>query len=302
MRRLLARLRYYVSDAAEEWRHSPGVNLLATATLAAAVFVAGVTLLLLYNAGGRIREWRGEVRLAVYLEDGIAPEARERLRQRLERIPGVASVEYVDKAQALARFRRSFGEAAGLAEKLPQNPLPASLEARLAGEPDAADVARAVAGALSDQEGVEEVRFDRDFVERLEASVALARRAGVALGVVIFGAVAFVMSSVMRLAVHARREEIEIMLLVGAPPSLVRGPFLAAGLLQGLAGSAAAVLLVEWFRRLGLGLFEPRPALLDLLIGRALSPALVAALVAAGLLVSVSSAFLAARGPAAQKS
>jgi cell division transport system permease protein len=156
--------------------------------------------------------------------------------------------------------------------------------------------------ALSGQEGVEEVRFDRDFVERLEASVALARRAGVALGVVIFGAVAFVMSSVMRLAVHARREEIEIMLLVGAPPSLVRGPFLAAGLLQGLAGSAAAVVLVESFRRLGLGLFEPRPALLDLLIGRALSPALVAALVAAGLLVSLSSAFFAARGPATQKS
>lgn len=302
MKRALARLRYYVADAAEEWRHSPGVNLLATGTLTAAVFVAGITLLLLFNVGTRIREWRGEVRLAVYLEDGVSSEVRDRLRQRLERTPGVTSVEYVDKTRALARFRETFGEAADLAEKLPQNPLPASLEARLAREPGSAEVAKALAEALGGQDGVEEVRYDRAWIDRLDASVALARRTGIGLGIVVFGAVAFVMSSVMRLAVHARREEIEIMLLVGAPPSLVRGPFLAAGFFQGLAGSAAAIVLVEWVRRLGLGLFDPRPALLDLLVGRALTPALLASLVGAGLLVSCASAFFAARGPASQKS
>src|SRR6185503_13923607 len=94
----------------------------------------------------------------------------------------------------------------------------------------------------------------------------------VGLAIVIFGAVAFAMGSVMRLAVHARREEIDIMLLVGASPALVRGPFLAAGFFQGLAGSVLAVALVEWVRRLGLGLFPERSALVDLMIGRALSP------------------------------
>jgi cell division transport system permease protein len=298
----LARLRYCVVDAAEEWRHSPGVNLLATATLGAAVFVAGITLLLLFNVGARIREWREDVRVSVYLEDGVSTETTRRLKRRLEGIPGIESVSYVDKAEALTRFRETFGESAALAEKLPQNPLPASLEARLVHEPGSAEVAKAVAAAISSEEGVEEVRFDQEWIDRLDASLALARKAGLGLGVVVFGAVAFVMSSVMRLAVYARREEVEIMLLVGATPMLVRGPFLAAGLFQGLAGSAAAVAIVAWVRRLLLSLFEPPPALLDLVVGRALPPALVLALVLSGLVVSCASAYFAARGPASQKS
>jgi cell division transport system permease protein len=295
MRAALARVRYCVADAAEEWRHSPGVNLLATATLTAVLFVAGITLLLLFNLESRLDEWRKEIRVTAYLRDGVSTDTVDRLRRQLSRIEGVRMVEYVDKNQALDRFRRSFGEMADLPARLQENPLPASLEAHLAGGAQTADVARSVRASLAREEGVEEVRYDREWLDRLDDLLSVTRWTALALAVLVFCAVAFVMSAVMRLAVHARREEVDIMLLVGASPGLVRGPFLVAGLFQGLAGTAAALVLVEALRRFGLSHFEPRPALLDLLAGTTLPLGPSVALLGAGLIVSCASASFAVR-------
>jgi cell division transport system permease protein len=289
-------LRYCLAEAGDEWRHSPGVNVLATATLAAVLFVAGLTLLLLFNIGGQLERWRGDVRVNVYLREGTSPEVVDRLRASLAGMPDVTGVSYVDKAEALRRFRQSFGELAELPSRLGDNPLPASLEATLAPRPRSVEVARDIRSALSKEEAVEEVRYDQEWLDRLDSLLAIVRWVGVGLSLLVFAAVAFVMAGVMRLAVYARQEEVEIMLLVGAPRALVRGPFLVAGSVQGLVASFAALVLVEAARRLSFRYPGPRPGLLlDVVAGQGLSLPLCALLVAAGLVVSCSSAFFAVR-------
>jgi cell division transport system permease protein len=296
LRGFRSRLRYFATDAWDEWRRSPGVNLLAVATLASTLFLAALVMLVLSNVEARVAELSRDVNVQVYLEDGISEPALDELMRDTRAMEGVGRVEYVDKAEALRRYRGWASESAELIEELGTNPLPASLEVFLTPGPRAEQMGAAVAVALSGRDGVEEIRFDRSWLRRLEGLVDLARVGGSGLAVIVFAAVIFVMASVLRLAVYARRDEIDIMLLVGATPAFVRGPFLVAGAGQGLIASAAALLLVEIVRRGALLYVDRAPAvLLDLVASRPLGVAHSAIVTLVGLTVSLAGAWFAVR-------
>ncbi len=291
------RLRYYVADALDEWRHSPGVNILATVTLAVVLFLAGGAFLAVHNVGARLDGWRSAVRVQVYLRDDADESARKAISGRLAALPDVSSVRFVGKDEALRLFRESLGELADVASAVGTSPFPASIEAFVAPGPGAATAARRVAAAVSGLAGIEEVRFDLAWLDRLDGMLRMARLAGGGVALAVLAAVIFVMSSVMRLAVYARREEIEIMLLVGAPPALVRGPFLVSGFVQGLVASTSSLFLLELARRAVLASAGEAPGVvLDLLVGRALPAAAKALVVGSGILVGLLSAGFAVRG------
>ena len=290
-------LRFFLADAWDEWRSSPGVNLLATLTLAATLALAGLVLLVLANLGRQLENQREDVRVHVYLRDGLGPDARAALSAKLSGMPGVSDLRYVDKEAALRRYREWAGPMAALADELESNPLPASLELRLRPGSEVERQGQAILDAVREEPAVEDARFDREWLARLEALLSLARLGGSGLALAVFGAVIFVMASVLRLAVYARREEIDIMLLVGATPAFVRGPFLVAGIAQGVLASAAALLIVEATRLWTLGYGGPdSAALIGLIVQRPLplGPSLL--VFAAGLAVSLISAFFAVRG------
>jgi cell division transport system permease protein len=288
-------LRYFAGDAWDEFRHSPGVNLLAVGTLAAALFVAGLLLLWLHNLSRHIERLREDVRVEIYLDDAIEPAARRVLRQRLESTDGVARVEYIDKDEALRRFREWSGDQAGLIGELGGNPLPASFDVLLKPGPAASEVGRLIQASTGNEPGVDEARFDEDWLARLETAVDVARWGGLVVGLAVFAAVVFVMASVLRLAVYARRDEIDIMLLVGATPRFVRGPFLVAGIGQGVIAAGAALALIETGRRVFLGSSTGSRSMLADLAGLPLPFGLSALLVLTGLVVGVTSAFFAVR-------
>lgn len=297
MKNLRAHLRYFALDALDEWRHSPGVNLLATTTLTAALFVGGLVLLVLANLELNLQRWQDDLRIQVYLLDGLESAQRTAIETSLTGMAGVVRVEYVDKASALERFRRSFGETvAGLAGDLQSNPLPASFEVYLDPAANSTSAAETIAATLSTTDGVEEVRFDAAWLQRWSGLLRAARFAGVAAAAVVFAAVVLVMASVLRLAVYARRDEIEIVQLVGATPAFVRGPFIVAGLAQGLIGALLAVVLVEGLRRLVLDWTASDPvALLTLIGGHGLPWTHLAAIVLTGLFVGFVGSYFAVR-------
>jgi cell division transport system permease protein len=296
MKALAAHLRYFVSDAVDEWRHSPGPNLLAAATLAAVLFVAGVNLLLLTNLTSRVSRWKSDLRVSIYLVDSAAVPDVEALAAKVAAVAGVERVVHVDKDEALKKFQQSFKDLADVPSELGTNPLPASLEVYLGGGPQARDTARLIGQAAAGSPAVEEVRYDQSFLDRIDSLLGIARWGGAALGIVILLAVGFVVAGVLRLTVHARRDEIEIMHLVGAPPMLVRGPFLVAGLVQGLAGGGLAIFLVEAARRLARTYAgHGAQGLLELVAGNPLALAPACLIVTVGVSLGLASAWLAVR-------
>jgi cell division transport system permease protein len=291
----LHHLRYFISDAWDEWRHSPWINVLALGTLISVLFLAGVIMLLLFNVTLRVEKLRADIRVEVYLWDGITNVQRLELHRRIEAIDGVERVNYVSRSEALYRYRSFNSEMAGLIDELDTNPLPASFEVFLRQATATEQRAEQLVAELTGGVGIDSVRFDRDLLHGLEDLLEMARLGGVALALVAFGTVIFVIAGVLRLTVYARRDEIDIMLLVGATPGFVRGPFLVAGLGQGLCAALLALGLVEGLRRL-INLQAAGPDVLrDLFVGRMLPLQPSLALLFVGLLVSFFGSYFAAR-------
>jgi len=298
VRSALARARHFGAEVWDEWRHSLGVNALATVTVAGIVFAGGVALLAVSNVERHVRTLRADARVVVYLRDDAPEPVHRQWAEELRGLPGIARVDYVDKAAALERYRAVYGELAGLAGELESNPLPASLEAVLLPGADARRAARDIETRFAGRPGVEEVRFDGDWLDRLDRMLAAAKKGGLLVAVVSLAAVVLVTGSVLRLAVLAHAEEVEIMLLVGASPWFVRAPFLIAGAVQGALASGIALSALEAARRLALAASPDLvQGLLRLVAGSPLPFARATALAGAGILAAAGSALVACRRP-----
>lgn len=231
--------------AASLWRGRQS-GLLATATIAVALFVLGAFLIVTANLERLGTEWRSAGEMSVFLADDITPEHQQAIEAAVQTGPGnpfVASHEYVSKNEAMKRFKQTFGELAPAIDGLGENPLPASFNIRLKGSvrADSDSEVERLASRIRDMPGVSDVRYDEQWLNRLLSAVDIIRAVGLTLGTLLTIAAALTVANVVRLALYARRDELEIMQLVGAPQAYIRGPFVVEGLLQGGIGAMVAL-------------------------------------------------------------
>jgi cell division transport system permease protein len=234
-------LRYAIEEAGLSLWRGRQAGLLSTATIALALFVLGCFLVVTANLQRLGAEWSNSAELSVYLKDDIAPEQRTAVEAALAAGEVVASREYVSKGDALVRFKQTFGELASAVDGVGSNPLPASIEARLRPGADAGAAVDSLADRVRTMPGVADVRYDRQWLNRLMSAISIVRGIGWVLGIVLTIAAALTVANVVRLALYARRDELEIMQLVGAPEAYIRGPFVMEGVLQGGLGALFAL-------------------------------------------------------------
>jgi cell division transport system permease protein len=232
--------RYAVDEAISSLWRGRRSGALSTATIAVALFVLGAFLITTSNLQRLGREWSNSAQLSVYLTDGVTAAERETIEHTLAPGSVVASVQFVSKAEALARFKKTFSDLTSTIDGLGENPLPASFEVQLLGAANpAVDV---LVAELRQLPGVADVRYDREWLARLVAAIDVIRLVGGVLGVMLTLAAALTVANVVRLGLFARRDELDIMELVGAPRAYVRGPFIMEGTLQGGLGALVALL------------------------------------------------------------
>ncbi|MGH9220331.1 MAG: cell division protein FtsX [Vicinamibacterales bacterium] len=238
-------LGYAFEEALASLRRSGRSALVSIGTIAIAFITLGGFLLVSVNIQDVLDRWLEAAELSVYLHDSASDADRLALEKFLRARPEVAAVEYMSKERALSRFRSDFPELADVTSSLAENPFPAALEVRLQGNDQTGAGADELAKEVSGQSGVADVQFDRTWLARLMGVVSSARMAAaVVAGVLMLGA-AFTVGAVVRLSLYARRDELEIMALVGAPFSYIRGPFVCEGLLLGGLGAAVALVVVR---------------------------------------------------------
>jgi len=242
-------IQYAIEEAVLSLRRGRQAGALSTATIALALFVLGAFLVVTANLERLATEWGSVAEMSVYLKDDLTQDQRRAIEGELALGDVIASREYVSKADALARFRQTFSDLTSTVETLGENPLPASYELRLRSGATVADSVDRLANRLRGTTGVADVRYDRQWLSRLLSIVAIVRRVGFGLGALLTLAAALTVANVVRLALYARRDELEIMQLVGAPTAYVRGPFVMEGVLQGGFGAliALAALILAFF-------------------------------------------------------
>jgi cell division transport system permease protein len=236
-------MRLLVREVFLPFRRLPLLSVLSITTIAFSLFTVGLFGLVALNLRQALRGLEARVEVVAFVLRGTPPETITVAAQDVATFPEVQTVDYVSEDQALARARRELVEFRDAYRDLQTNPLPASIEIRLKEGYRDASHAELVAERLRSFPFVDDVRFGRDWVQRLDHIRNLAGVLGLIIGVV-FAVVAMVIIGVtIRMTMLQRAREIHIMRLVGATNWFIRGPFLLEGALKGLLGGLLAILL-----------------------------------------------------------
>ena len=256
MKRLAVKLTYFLRTALRGLKASPITSTIAVATIGVSLLLVGAFALLLQNMEELLDRFGDDLHITAFLEDGLPESERALLEERIATAIGVERVRYVSKEEALERFRDGVGRGGGFLEGLGENPLPASLEITLTPERRSAEGLRVAVGSIQGLPGISDLTSGQDWVEGYLRAVALVRGIGVGLAVILAFATLLIVANTLRLAILARRDELEILALVGASRSFVQTPFLLEGVLQGAVGGAVALTLLLVLFRLVLPGFE----------------------------------------------
>ncbi len=249
MKRFGARVAYFVRTALHGLRSSPLPSAIAAVTIGVTLVLVGAFGLLLWNMEDLLKGFGDDLHVAAYLEEGLAASDQQELRSLIRSVEGVESVRLVSKEEALERFRSGVGRGAALLEGLDENPLPASLEIVRVLERRTPAGLRVVVESVEGLPGITDLASGQAWVEGYLRAVALVCGVGVGLGAILAVATLLIVGNTIRLAIFSRRDELEILSLVGASRGFVSTPFLLEGLIQGAVGGALALALL-------LGLFH----------------------------------------------
>ena len=238
-------LGFVVNEAMRDLRRAGRIGVAAILLIALSLTALGGFWLLSLNLGRAIDQWGDRVRVIVYLKDEPAAARLDDLLQRIEAVGGIQRLRYVSKAEALRALKRSLGSQADVAEQLPRNPLPASVEVT----PDATittpEGTRALVGRLAALPDVEEVQGGSQWVDGLAQFRLLFQGIGLVIGAVLAVAAILTVTTATTLVLHLRRDEMEIMRLVGATEHVIRAPRLIQGMAQGLVAAIVALATLE---------------------------------------------------------
>jgi cell division transport system permease protein len=273
-------VRLLTRETLRSFRRAPLLSALSITTIAFSLFTIGLFGLVAVNMREALRGISSRVEIEAFVLRGTPAETITLAAQDIAAFPEVASVQYVDEDQALQRAQRELVEFKDAYRDLQVNPLPASLEVSLKEPYRDAVHATAVAKRIEGFPFVDDVRFGREWIERLDRLRNLAGFVGFVIGLAFAGVAVVIIGVTIRMTVLQRAREISIMRLVGATDAFIRGPFLLDGALKGLLGGVLAVLLsrgaFELFRRNSttalhtLVFFEPKYLLLGVLFGVAI--------------------------------
>jgi cell division transport system permease protein len=223
------------------FRRAPLLSVLSMTTIAFALFVVGLFGLVVLNLRTALADIEERVEIVAYLIRGTPVEIGTVAMGDIQAFPEVVSVQYVNEDEALARARRQLVELQGIFQDLETNPLPASLEIRLKPGFRDEDHVRQVADRLRGFRFVEDVRYGREWIAKLDRLRDLGAAVGLAIGIAFALASVIIIGTTIRMGVLHRSREIAIMRLVGATDGFIRRPFLLEGALKGAIGGAAAV-------------------------------------------------------------
>jgi len=208
------------------------------------LFIFGLFLISTVNLFLLIHKAEEKVEITAFLSDALEDNDISALKRDISSLMGVKEVVFISKQQALEKFRDDLGDNSDLLDALETNPLPASLDIKLYESfKDPKDL-KELAAKIEAMLGVEEIKYGKEWVEILDKVVKILVGVDLILGLIISLSSIFVVANTIKLTVFARKNQIEIMELVGATHRFIISPFLVEGIIEGLmAGAVASGLL-----------------------------------------------------------
>ena len=231
------RLGYFSARAVANLRQNVFVSAVTVGTISLALLIASLFLLVYVNLAGMAQGWSDKVQVTAYFDSEPAPLAVAALKTRVNALPGTSKVVFVSQVEAEKRLRGRLKGQESLLEGITPEVLPASLEISLDREHRDSDAVAAYVAALKKIPEITEVQYGEEWVKRFNSFMNLFRLMGLLLGAFLSVTVLFIVSNTIKLTIYARKEELQLLGLVGATRFFIKAPFLIEGILQGALGA-----------------------------------------------------------------
>ena len=237
----LNQLRYVIDESVTMMRRRQAANLISIVIMGLSLLILVVFLLITLNVQAVIDKAGEELRIYVYLKDGTGEAAARDIQMQILRLEGVEEVVFVSREEALTSFRQSLGDNQDMLGALESNPLPDAYRVKIKPDYIRSEFMEGMRTRVEKWTNVEEVRYGEKWLGRGEKLVKGFYFTDLAIGVIIFLSVIFVIVNTVRLTVLSRQKTIEVAKLVGATNAYIRIPFLIEGAFQGAVASLLAV-------------------------------------------------------------
>lgn len=238
---MLGKALYFTGKAIDSIKGNPFVNVITIGVIAVAFLILGGFVALFGNIKSILADWEQRVQVEAYLKDGMPDTQIKELQKLIASFEGVGEVSYISKDDAIKRFADEMPAIAGLVDDLNENPLPSSIRIVLdEGYREYVKV-ESLALRLGKMRGVDDVVYGQEWLEKFSGFISLLKLSGLILGLFLLLTTTFIISNTIRLALYARKEELEVMKLLGATNFFMKTPFLIEGLLQGLVGAGISL-------------------------------------------------------------
>lgn len=235
---------YFFNRAIANIRQNILINLLTIGTISLAILIFSLLLLLYVNLEKVTDKWSERVQVTAYFEDELPPRELKALVGRIQSLEGTEKTTYISKSEALKRFRERLRGQDALLEEVSADILPASLEIQLKKEFRGDDALSYYTAALRRVPGISEIQYGEDWVQRFNSFMDFMRLLGIFVGGFLVLAVVFIVANTIKITVYSRKDELELLGLVGATRLFIKIPFLIEGILQGAAGAILAIALL----------------------------------------------------------
>jgi cell division transport system permease protein len=242
---MMRRILYIIDEALRTVSRHKGLTSISVIIMSLSLLMLAVFLLATDNLLKLVSETQEEMKIYVYLEEGLGNDALDQLYRNILGQREISSVEFVSKDDALAEFKSQLGEDADLVSALRTNPLPNSFWVVPKAEYKTRDAIVGLAERFGQLRGVEEVRYGKEFLDKFDSIVKGIYTIDIVVGFIVIMSAVFIIANAVRLTVISRRRTIEILKLVGATNPFIVAPFIIEGAFQGGVAAVLSLLLLR---------------------------------------------------------
>ncbi|TZE83115.1 permease-like cell division protein FtsX [Calorimonas adulescens] len=238
----LNNLGYYIKEGFSNLWKNRVMTVASISSVIAALFMLGIFSAMILNVDSIASQIESQLEIRVFLKNDLKEEDTKILEDKIKAIDGVQDIKYESKEQALENFKKQLGDRSDLLAGLEgDNPMPSSFIIKTESPQVIEDVVAKVKG----MDGVDQVRYGKDIVEKILNVTYVIRMVSLVLIVVLIIVAVVIIYNTIRIAVYARRREIVIMRYVGATDWFIRWPFIIEGAVLGFLGTAIAIVILR---------------------------------------------------------
>ena len=246
---------YCFNTAIQNFRKNLLLNLITSTTITIALIIFTMFLIVFMNISAFKKGWVDQLHIITFLKDSLHADSIDQLKDEISQYDEVDKITFVSRDEALKTLKGLLEGQDGILEGLEENPLSPSFEIKLKKEFITLEGVERFVGKIKNNKHIDDIEYGQKWLERFSTFFQIIKITGFGFGGFLFILTLFIISNSIKLMVFSRREEIEVMKLIGATERFIKVPFYIEGVIQGLIGAVASVIFVFVTVNIGMGGF-----------------------------------------------